>query len=349
VIFQEPIMCRTPLRACHAAAALLLGAVACPAFAEEGSPCSTTAALLSEACVRATEAAWLVGQANCVNERGPDARASCRDAARQARHDAEKLCQAQDAARQAACTLLGEQRYDPVFKPARFDRDPGHPSHPNPYFPVGVGYRWEFRGGGERNAVEVLDATKDVEGVSCAVVRDLVYEDGEVTEATDDWLATARDGAVWYCGEEVKEYAYFRGDRPRRRELVSTSGSFKHGRGGAKAGILMLATPSAGAAYREEFSLANAEDMAVVLSTHYRYGDNAELDRHVPQELAELLCADGDCVVTQNTSLTQPSDLERKYYARGIGVFAETTRGGGVSQLVACNVDPRCEHLPPPR
>jgi hypothetical protein len=243
--------------------------------------------------------------------------------------------------------VLGEQRYDPPFEQKRFDRDPRKPSMPNIYFPVRFGYHWEYHGGGEFNTVDMLDATKLIDGVRCLVVRDLVYDDkGLVTEATDDWIATARDGAVWYCGEEVKEYAYTHGDHPRAGELVSINGSFKQGRHGAKAGMLMPASPVPGQAYREEAALAHAEDYAEVLSVDYGYGKDSDLDRYVPQALAEFLCAN-DCVVTRNVSQLEPGITERKYYARGIGVFAETTVGKGLdAQLTACNVDPRCASLP---
>jgi hypothetical protein len=63
-----------------------------------------------------------------------------------------------------------------------------------------------------------------------------------------------------------------------------------------------------------------------------------------------LLC-NKDCVVTENVSLLEPSVVERKYYAPGIGFFLETnpdSDNGEIVQLVKCNVDPRCQSLPPP-
>ena len=251
--------------------------------------------------------------------------------------------------RRAACALLGEQRYDPPWEASRFDADFRQLSNPNPYFPLGIGHRWEYRGGGELNIVQVTSDTKLIEGVRCIVVRDEVFVDGQLKEATDDWFAAARDGSTWYCGEEVKDYESFAGDRPQRPELVSNSGSFKHGRARDKAGLIMPAAPRAGMAYLEEFSLGNAEDVSEVLSAGYAWGTGGALDQLVPRELAQRLCNHRDCVVTKNYSLLEPGVFALKYYARGIGFFLETKPlEGQTLQLVACNFDQRCIALPAP-
>jgi hypothetical protein len=180
------------------------------------------------------------------------------------------------------------------------------------------------------------------------VVNDLVFQDGDLVEDTDDWFAQATDENVWYCGEEVKDYESFDGDVPMRPELVSISGSFKHGRERDKAGIIMPANPRRGQAYLEEFSLGNAEDVSEILSINYAFGVNADLDRFVPRELVERLCP-GNCVVTKNYSLLEPGIYALKYYARGIGFFLETKPDEGLAlQLVNCNFDSRCAALPAP-
>jgi hypothetical protein len=42
--------------------------------------------------------------------------------------------------------------------------------------------------------------------VTCVVVNDKVTMGGVVVEDTNDWVAQARDGDVYYCGEEVKDF-----------------------------------------------------------------------------------------------------------------------------------------------
>ena len=220
-----------------------------------------------------------------------------------------------------------------------------HPANPNRYFPLTVGSRWKFRGGSELNTVEVVNETKRILGVNCIVVRDQVYKNGVPAEFTDDWYVTARDGNVWYFGEEVKDYETFKGDNPKRPELVNINGSFKAGRDGDQPGIIFQATPTPGQVYLEEFSLGNAEDVTEILSTTYAYGKTAELDQFVPKAIAETLCA-GDCVVTKNFSLLEPGSFARKYYAPGIGVFLEVKPDiREVLELVDCNVDPKCAAL----
>lgn len=307
--------------------------------------CSSTTALAFDACLASVKDEFSLATAICLNVGDEDEREKCQKDADQARHDGNSACRDQKSARRDVCGLLGEGRYDPDFDP-EFFTDPF--SNTNPYFPLAAGNRSKFVGGGEVNTIEVLDHTKSIEGVTCAVVHDQVLVDDIVTEDTDDWFAQANDGDIWYCGEETKEYETFDGDNPVVPELVNTDGSFKAGRGGDKAGIAFLAAPETGRAYRQEFSLSNAEDMAQVVSTTYRYGDDADLDELVPADLANLLC-DGDCVVVYEFTPLSPGDAERKYYAPHIGVFLEVDlTAEAISQLVECNYDPRCAQLPPP-
>lgn len=338
---------------------MTLGAIAlafaAPAVqaADDGEPtdpryCSMTARLLFAACGHEAEDDRLVMRAKCLNVADERERALCFGESRAAYAEATVLCGEQLATRRAACNLLGEGRYDPAWGPDRFDSDFRLLSNPNPYFPLGIGNRWEYRGGDERNTVEVVDQTKLIAGVTCVVLRDLVYQEGRLVEATDDWFAAGRDGSSWYCGEEVKDYESFAGDRPRRPELVSTDGSFKHGRDHDKAGLIMPAQPQVGQAYLEEFSLGNAEDVSEILAVNYAYGANATLDRLVPRDLALRMC-NSDCVVTKNYSLLEPGIFALKYYARGIGFFLETVPDEGEAlQLVSCNFDARCVALPAP-
>lgn len=308
--------------------------------------CSATAALLHRACGHDKHDELLVAKARCLGIADAQRRATCVEDARAAHRAGEAECRARRDWRRRSCTVLGEERYDPPFDPAAYDTDFQALTRPNPYFPLTAGSRWEYAGGNERNSVEVTGETKLVAGVTCIVVRDLVYVDGRLREATDDWFAAGRDGHVWYCGEEVKDYASFAGDNPQRPELISRDGSFKHGRDGDKGGIMMPAQPRAGQSYREEFSLGNAEDVSEVVAVDYGYGANAALDAGVPQALAERLCR-RDCVVTRNYSLLEPGRWALKYHAKGIGVFLETKPTGGTTmRLVACNVDPRCVGLP---
>jgi len=290
-----------------------------------------------------------VRKAICWNVADPDERAECLADREQQRQDDKELCNGQHLTRVKACRLLGESRYDPKFEPDLFD-DPRSPTKPNPFFPLNVGYKWEYRSGDEFNTIEVLNETKLLEsGVRCITVKDRVEIGGFTAELTDDWFATAKDGTTWYCGENTGVYETFEGDDPKVAELVEIEGSFKAGRDGDKPGIIFLANPKVGDVYLEEFSLDTAEDVTEILSTTYKFGNDADLDRSVPQELANRFC-NGDCVLTKNWSLLEPGAFSRKLYAAGIGVIAEIDldEPDVVTQLTNCSFDPRCENLPQP-
>jgi hypothetical protein len=310
--------------------------------------CADTARQLFEACKDSVADDAAVHKAVCINVADKDQRAQCIDELKAERDDARQLCIDQRGTRLDACTLLGLDRYDPDIDPALFD-DPKNPTKPNPYFPLTVGNRWVFTGGGggtEVDTVEVVNETKLIAGVRTIVFRDLVTKNGFDSENTDDWYAPAKNGAVWYFGEETKDFETFPGDDPVRPELVSIDGSFKAGRNGDKPGIIFVASPNKGDVYLEEFSLGNAEDVTEILSTTYEFGDDPTLDQGVPHELSDAFCSAGDCVVTRNFSLLEPGLSARKYYGKGIGVFLEIESEGDVVRLVDCNFDARCAKLP---
>jgi hypothetical protein len=313
---------------------------------QAGGFCTQTADILLDACRASVSDDAAVGKAVCINIASENNRNSCLDDLADSRFEADQLCDDQHDTRLTACGVLGEARYDPDFRPARFD-NPLRPSKPNPYFPLGVGKHWEYRSATQVDIVDIVNERKKIAGVDCIVIRDQVFEDGFIHEATDDWYAPAKDGSVWYFGEETKDFETFRGDHPVRPELVSIDGSFKAGRDGDKPGIIALASPQVGAVYLEEFSLGNAEDVTEILSTTYSYGRDPSLDENVPRELARRFCA-GNCIVTKNYSLLEPGLFARKYYARGVGTILEVENTGEVVQLVSCNFDRRCASLPPP-
>lgn len=199
-------------------------------------------------------------------------------------------------------------------------------------------------------ATKNIGQTEDSDGVTCLIVNDLMEENGEVIEDTDDWYALhVLTNDVWYCGEIARDYETFEEDSPAIPELVSIEGSFKPYRDGDQPGILVPDAPYVGQAYRQEFSLGNAEDVAEVLSTNYVFGgetdDPDNLDYLVPGELANHFCPDKDarCLVTRDFTPLEPDVEERKYYAPNIGVFLEVDLADEVIvELIECNVDSNC-------
>ncbi len=328
--------------------AFFIGVLAMPGIASAQGFCTQTANLLFTACGNDVKDNFSVARAICLNEPDQADRAQCNADAQATRDEDNQLCQEQLDWRKEGCQLTGEDRYHPEFEQALFD-NPKKPTKPNPYFPINVGNRWEYVSGSEFNTVQITSETKLIDEVRCIVSRDQVFDDGELIEDTDDWFAPAKDGNTWYCGEETKSFETFDGDKPQIPELVGIDGTFKAGRNGDEPGIIFPASPKVGDVNREEFSLGNAEDLAEVVSTTYKFGSDPDLDQLVPKKLADRFCSAGDCVVTFNRSLLEPGVIERKYYGKGIGNWLETDPDTGeVVQLVNCNFDSRCKNLPKP-
>jgi hypothetical protein len=313
--------------------------------------CSSTAEAQFSGCNFEVKDDALKSKAICINISDDQERKQCHLETSTALKEGSKLCGAQRKARKQLCNAIGEARYDPDLDPANFDQDFTRLTNPNPYRPLGIGSQWKYMGGGETIVIDVLNKTKFIDGLTCLVVRDTVLLNGALREDTFDWFAQAKNGDVYYCGEEVKDYESFDGDNPREPELTDISGSFKQGRNGDKSGIYFKGKPTVGEIFRQEYSVGNAEDVVQVLSVSYSYGSSRELDQLVPPALANGLCANKDCIVTGEFSPINPipDGFERKYYARGIGLFLVVVPSTGKTvQLVECNTDSKCATLPSP-
>jgi len=180
----------------------------------------------------------------------------------------------------------------------------------NPFFPLAPGTKWTY-GGDEKVVVTVTTETKLILGVPATVVRDQVFVGGELEEDTFDWFAQDVAGNVWYFGEQTAEYT--------NGKVSSRAGSWTGGVDGAQPGIVMLAQPRAGDAYRQEYLAGEAEDLAKVTA----------LSGKVTVPAGSY----SDVLVTEEWTPLEPSVRERKTYARGIGlVDSRQIRGG--SQVV---------------
>jgi hypothetical protein len=211
-----------------------------------------------------------------------------------------------DDADDLAGTQDDGSEYQPVIDPGGFTA-----TVDNPFFPLAPGSRWVFEGeveeGLERTVVEITGETREVMGVTCLVVRDTVTLDGEVIEDTYDWFAQDADGAVWYFGEETKEYE--------NGQVSSTEGAWEAGVDGAQPGVIMQAEPQVGDAYRQEYFAGEAEDMAEVLS--------------LTESVTVPAGSYHDVLMTEEINPLEPEVVEHKYYARGVGpVLTVQVQGG---------------------
>jgi hypothetical protein len=173
----------------------------------------------------------------------------------------------------------------------------------NPYWPMRPGSRWVYResdreGRVQRVVVTVTDRTKRIaNGIEARVIHDVVTQDGEPVEVTDDWYAQDSVGNVWYLGERTAEYE--------NGKVVSRAGSWEAGVDGAQPGIAMPADPQPGLAYRQEYYAGEAEDRAKVLS----------VDEQAEVPFGHFT----DVLMTKDLVPTEPRALEYKLYAPGVG------------------------------
>ena len=204
-----------------------------------------------------------------------------------------------------ASPASGEKLLDTTFSAGNFV--PGA-AIDNPYWPLSPGssfaYYAESPDGCEVNLVEVLSSYKEdfpppYDSVKALEIHDRAWLDEGCTghyaliEETIDWHAQDKFGNVWYFGEATTSY-------DSADECPSHAGSWEAGVNDAEAGIVMLANPKPGVAYRQEFSVGNAEDMGKVL----------RLNASVSIGLGTY----AGCLVTKEWSTLEPGAIEHKHY-----------------------------------
>ena len=194
-------------------------------------------------------------------------------------------------------------------EPVELDPADFLPGAQHPYWPYVPGTVWTYRetdaeGVVQEVVVEVTQEKRLIAGIEAIVVHDQVTQDGELVEDTFDWYAGDRFGNIWYLGEDTKEYE--------NGEVVSTAGSWEHGVDGAVAGIVMPADPVPGTVYRQEYYAGEAEDMATVMSV------TETVTVPIGPDGGELFT---DVVMTRDTTPLDPSVVEYKFYAEGVGLI----------------------------
>lgn len=307
-----------------AAVLLVAASVAQPAVAwdrDKPTACQSTAYTMKLACRSDVRDDYYTMLASCQNLGSHNERRDCQREAYVTKSEDTESCGDVLEARLEACELLGEDRYDPdpLLANDFIDPDLVPDTYPaNPYVSVAAGHTYVLRAGqdGEETVVvHVTDDSREILGVMCRVVVDIVFETSadedtgdveyEVVEATDDWFAQTVSGDVVYCGETARNYE--------DGVLRDLDGSFEAGMGFAKSGFLMLSAPVEGLAHRQEFALGEAEDIIQYLSTgtaptEAEGGNNPNFS-----------CGTNSCMQTFDFAPIDPESTEYKYYLAGTG------------------------------
>jgi hypothetical protein len=211
----------------------------------------------------------------------------------------------QAAAADHRCRLPGPYDYPHGSTPVQLRPKDFTTRIDNPYWPMRPGTVWKYvetnADETQRITVRVTRQTRLIGGIRARMVRDTARSGDAVVEDTRDWYAQDSGGNIWYLGEATEEYEH--------GKVVSTEGSWRYGRDGAQAGIVVPAGAQGGCDYREEHLAGKAEDQAVVLARTESMRTPTGFHRHV--------------LHTANSTPLEPDVLENKFYARGVGPVLE--------------------------
>lgn len=280
------------------------------------SKCALSANSMKQSCYFDVNDDLYETLASCQHIADSADRKSCQSSAWQARRDDSRECRSVHEARREACEILNEDRYDPdpLLDPANVFVDPDMPVLTNPYVSVEAGHTYVLRAGEidedpeEIVVVHVSEDTRDVLGVPCRIVVDIVFEietneddevEYEVVEATDDLFALTAAGDVIYCGEVSRNYE--------DGVLRDLDGSFEAGIEWAKSGVLIRRDPVPGIAHRTEFAPGEAEDIIQYVTMSGGPTDDQG------GEVEGFEC-DFDCLQTYDFAPLDPESTEFKFY-----------------------------------
>ncbi|MBT8089105.1 MAG: hypothetical protein KJO01_02740 [Gammaproteobacteria bacterium] len=302
--------------------------------------CSKHARIMRRACSADKIDDYWVHIADCTYVTKKEDERDCRYDAREEMYEKAEECRDVYEARRDVCELVGEKRYDVEFDPADFvDPDEiGNGVAPNPYWPLTAGHTHVILGEDEVVVVTATDEVRDVGGLPCRVIRDLVFEAGEddegdteyeAVEVTQDWYAQNMYGDTIYCGENTYEIE--------EGLIDNTDGSFANGTDRARAGFLVRAMPVPGEGDRQEMATDEAEDYVEYISLAATPSDDEGGD-------VEAFPCNGECLKTFEVNPRDPGQAEHKYYLPGTGfvLAAKLDEDGnptGEREEVSCSGD----------
>ena len=216
----------------------------------------------------------------------------------------------------------------------------GNFSHPlyisNDYFPLSVGRHIVYSETGPEQCltidVVVTSRAKSFGGAYAGLVArevsDRAWLDvdcsggrGLLIEDTLDWYGQDNAGNVWYFGEDTTEYQY---DGQGQVIGADKTGSWEAGVNGAVAGLIMLAHPTTGQYYRQEYLAGQAEDMGKVVATKVK--------------LTIGLGQFNNCIETKEWTALEKGTVAYKYYCPQVGGILEIEHSGGTTLTEATDL-----------
>ena len=223
----------------------------------------------------------------------------------------------------AATLLVGPVLWAPADTAATAAVNPADFTAPvaNPYFPLVPGTVFVYRGtdGSDRlvEHLRITDRTKTIQGVTTMVIRDVLFRNGRIGEATTDWYANDNGGTTWYFGERTAVY-------DRHGNVTSREGTWMAGVDGGIAGIIMPASPEPTDAYRQELLAGHAEDQAWIVAN----------DETLSGPIGDV----SDVVRSYEWTRLEPDVVSLKLYAPNLGIVQEGDVAGGEEFLQLVDV-----------
>jgi len=210
----------------------------------------------------------------------------------------------------------------------------------NPYWPLTPDTTFKYwtvsKDGCEINYVWVkyLASPVMIAGLDTQEVQDWVYADENcngvvdngdyVSENTLDWYVQDDAGNAWYVGEHTEEYSGPPPACPPDAGCTDTEGTWNANIPGAEPGIIMLANPTPGDFYQQEYLEDEAEDLAKVLQVNARV--NLTFDNTFDGDHQQY----DDCLKTKEWSPLEIGVIEHKYYCDGLLLLVNELHGGTV-------------------
>jgi hypothetical protein len=182
------------------------------------------------------------------------------------------------------------------------------PTGRSDYFILEPGYQTVLEDSEMRLQITVLDETKVVNGTTVRVVEEREWSKGQLFEVARNFFAICEPTKdVFYFGEDVEFYE--------NGKITGTSGTWRAGKDGAKAGLIMPGKPKVGMKYYQEVAPGVAMDRAEIVS----------LDETCKTPAGTF----SKCMKTREVSSLdfwsslKFWDVEYKYYAPGIGLVRD--------------------------
>ncbi|MFX1394030.1 MAG: hypothetical protein ACFFAH_10690 [Promethearchaeota archaeon] len=176
----------------------------------------------------------------------------------------------------------------------------------NTYFNLTIGYQIILEGEEEGDHIKVvitvLNRTENVSGIETRVVEEREFEDGEIIEISYNYIAICNEtNDIIYFGEAVDNYE--------GGVFKSHEGAWRADTPDNEPGILMPGMFILSDRYYQEYAPEDALDRAENIGSGITF--------------STPLGIKSDCILTKESTPLEPTILEYKAYAPGIGIIAD--------------------------